>query len=338
MYCTVYQTQRPKELGADVLWMICDVQTGWYSSPVFDGKMKYTGNVRDGKSQDALRHLYSYGRKEMARHQSGDMVSVLLERQCVGDQADGLSDSLPGKSENSWSSKGEWERVFIAIFFMVLILVNVFCTPAAADETKDKTGYSVGYQIGEDLRKQNMNFDGEAFLKGIRDAKADNEPMYSPEAMRSALVELKKKVTAQNKSQKADKRIELANIKEKYRGEGRDFLTENGKKEGVVTLPSGLQYKVIKEGTGKKPGPSDTVLVNYRGTLIDGTEFDSSYKTKKPAKLHVNGVIQGWKEALQLMKEGAKWQLFVPADLAYGERGPLADRTVIFDIELIKVE
>jgi FKBP-type peptidyl-prolyl cis-trans isomerase FklB len=302
--------------------------------------MKYAENVRDGKSQDALRHFYSYGRKKMARHQASDMVNVLLGRQGMGDQTDGLSISLLCRSEHSCSSKGEWEKVFIANFLMVLLLVNVICTPAAvsANEIKDKPGYSVGYQIGEDLRKQNMDFDGEAFLKGIRDAKAGNEPMFSPEAMRTALVELKKKVTAQNKSQKADKRIELSNIKEGYRGEGRDFLTENGKKEGVVTLPSGLQYKVIKEGTGKKPGPSDTVLVNYRGTLIDGTEFDSSYKTNKPAKLHVNGVIQGWKEALQLMKEGAKWQLFVPADLAYGERGPLADRTVIFDIELIKVE
>ena len=108
-------------------------------------------------------------------------------------------------------------------------------------------------------------------------------------------------------------------------------------KKGVVTLPSGLQYKVIREGTGKSPGPHDSVKVNYRGTLINGQEFDSSYRENKPATFRVDGVIKGWTEALQLMKEGAKWQLFIPADLAYGERGALADRTLIFDVELVSV-
>ena len=130
---------------------------------------------------------------------------------------------------------------------------------------------------------------------------------------------------------------------EKNKQEGEAFLAENKKKEGVKTLPSGLQYKVITEGTGKSPKASDTVTVNYRGTLIDGTEFDSSYKRGQAASFQVNGVIKGWTEALQLMKEGAKWQLFVPSNLAYGEKGtgsgPIGpNATLVFEVELISVK
>ncbi len=131
-------------------------------------------------------------------------------------------------------------------------------------------------------------------------------------------------------------------IGEKNKKEGEDFLAENKKKEGVQTLPSGLQYKVIKAGTGKKPQLTDTVTTQYRGTLIDGTEFDSSYRRGKPATFPVNGVIRGWTEALQLMEEGAKWELFVPPDLAYGERGAGQqigpNATLIFEIELISIQ
>ncbi len=124
---------------------------------------------------------------------------------------------------------------------------------------------------------------------------------------------------------------------------GQEFLKENAKKEGVKTLPDGLQYKVIKEGEGKSPKATDTVSVHYRGTLIDGTEFDSSYKRNEPAEFPVNAVIKGWTEALQLMKEGAKWTLYIPSNLAYGERGfpgsPIGpNATLIFEIELLKVK
>jgi FKBP-type peptidyl-prolyl cis-trans isomerase FklB len=124
---------------------------------------------------------------------------------------------------------------------------------------------------------------------------------------------------------------------------GQQFLDENGKKEGVHALPDGLQYKVVKEGEGKKPKATDTVSVHYRGTLIDGTEFDSSYKRGQPAEFPVNGVIKGWTEALQLMPEGSKWMLYIPARLAYGERGtpggPIGpNETLIFEVELLKVK
>jgi FKBP-type peptidyl-prolyl cis-trans isomerase FklB len=134
----------------------------------------------------------------------------------------------------------------------------------------------------------------------------------------------------------------LEELGKKNKKEGETFLTENKKKEGVKTLPSGLQYKVIKAGTGKKPKLADTVTTHYRGTLIDGTEFDSSYKRGQPATFQVSGVIPGWTEALQLMEEGAKWQLFIPSNLAYGERGMAGtigpNATLLFEIELISVQ
>jgi len=125
--------------------------------------------------------------------------------------------------------------------------------------------------------------------------------------------------------------------------QGKQFLEENGKKEGVHTLPDGLQYKVLKEGTGKKPQAADTVSVHYKGTLIDGTEFDSSYKRGQPAEFPVNRVIKGWTEALQLMPEGSKWMLYIPSRLAYGERGtpggPIGpNETLIFEVELLKIK
>jgi FKBP-type peptidyl-prolyl cis-trans isomerase len=123
-----------------------------------------------------------------------------------------------------------------------------------------------------------------------------------------------------------------------YIKEGEAFLEQNAGKEGVITTESGLQYKVIKEGSGKSPGPQDQVTVHYKGTMIDGKPFDSSYKKNKPATFRVNGVIKGWSEGLQLMKEGGKSQLFIPQNLAYGKRGPLAHRTLIFEVELLKVE
>jgi len=149
--------------------------------------------------------------------------------------------------------------------------------------------------------------------------------------MSTTLVDLKKKIVADEQKQHKE-RIDT------YREEGRQFLAENAKKDGVVTLPSGLQYEVLQEGTGKKPTLADTVTVKYRGTLINGTEFDSSYKDGKPATISLSNVIPGWKEALPMMKEGAKWKIFLPPQLAFGYKGVLEDRTVIYEIELISVK
>jgi FKBP-type peptidyl-prolyl cis-trans isomerase FklB len=198
-------------------------------------------------------------------------------------------------------------------------------------DENDRVNYSYGFQIGDNLKQKGVIVDTEILMKGIQDALSGAQPLMTQKEIHETLVESNRRSATARRAQKQQQ-------KEQYRGEGREFLAANAKKPGIATLPSGLQYKVIREGTGKSPGPHDSVTVNYRGTLINGQEFDSSYRENKPATFRVDGVIKGWTEALQLMKEGAKWQLFIPADLAYGERGALADKTLIFDVELISVE
>ncbi|MEA3273798.1 MAG: FKBP-type peptidyl-prolyl cis-trans isomerase [Pseudomonadota bacterium] len=197
------------------------------------------------------------------------------------------------------------------------------------DETT-RINYSLGYQIGGDFKRQEVEMSAEAVVQGIQDALSAAKPQMSPAEMRDTLVELKKKVVAHQQEKKKEQELERI-------AKGEKFMEENAAKEGVVATESGLQYKVIEEGTGKTPGPTDQVTVNYRGTLIDGKEFDSSQKHGKPATFKLNGVIKGWSEGLQLMKEGGKAQLVVPPSLGYGHRGPLAHRTLIFDLELISV-
>jgi len=202
-------------------------------------------------------------------------------------------------------------------------------------EQKDKESYSLGYQFGQSLKSQGVDINLDTYASGIKDALGGKEPQMSQEEIRATIMELQKRVvTAQQKElkEKAAKNLE----------EGKKFLVENQNKEGVKTLPSGLQYKVLTEGSGKIPKLEDRVTVNYKGTLIDGTEFDSSYKRGQPATFQVKGIIKGWTEALQLMKEGSKWQLFIPPDLAYGERGAGGqippNSTLIFEVELISVK
>ena len=203
-------------------------------------------------------------------------------------------------------------------------------TPSALESDADKINYSVGFRVGSDFRDQGDGLDADFLVQGIQDAVSGAEPLMAPEEMRGVLAELQRKLLAdiQAKRQK-----EL----EGFVAEGKAFLAENGKQDGVVTLPSGLQYRVIEPGTGKTPTTQDRVTVDYRGSLIDGTEFDSSYQRGEPATFQLEGVIPGWIEALQLMKEGAHWQLFVPPGLAYGDQGKLAGRTLLFEVKLLAV-
>jgi FKBP-type peptidyl-prolyl cis-trans isomerase FklB len=216
------------------------------------------------------------------------------------------------------------------------LLALALALPAAAQEAleiktdADRISYSLGYQIGGDFKRQGVEMRPDAVVRGISDALSGAQPLMSPDEMHETLVELKRKVTSEQQGRRGEEA-------EKRRAEGRTFLEENAKKEGVVALPSGLQYRVISEGTGRAPGPQDRVRVHYTGTLIDGSVFDSSVKRGKPATFPLNGVIKGWTEGLQLMKEGGKAQLFIPPQLAYGDRGPLADRTLIFEVELVSV-
>ncbi len=202
-------------------------------------------------------------------------------------------------------------------------------------EGKEKLGYSIGMDIGSTLKRQGVELDVDSLTKGLKDSYTGGKTLLTEEESRTEIQEFQKKMM--------EKQAEAMRLQaEKNKAEGEKFLAENGKKEGVKTLPSGLQYKVITPGTGKTPKATDTVTTHYRGTLIDGTEFDSSYKRGEPVSFPVSGVIPGWTEALQLMKEGAKWQLFLPSSLAYGERGVGRDigpnATLIFDVELISVQ
>lgn len=226
------------------------------------------------------------------------------------------------------------------MFTVVLIVVFFFGVSVAGEslelnEEKNRISYSVGHQVGSDFKRQGVELNPEAFVKGINDALSGKEPLMTRQEMNKTLMDLKKKIMAAQQQEK--KRVAGKNL-----AEGKAFLSENEKKEGVKTLPSGLQYEIIKEGTGTTPKATDTVTVHYRGSLLDGTEFDSSYSRGKPATFRADRVIPGWKEALQLMKEGARWQLFIPPELAYGERGAGSkigpNSTLIFDVELISVK
>ena len=225
---------------------------------------------------------------------------------------------------------------WIAVLGLVLLTSQVKAEeqPVLKDK-KEKVSYIIGMDIGNNLKRQSVEIDTELFMKGLKDALSGSKALLSEDEIRDTMNAFRQEVMAKQAE-------ETKKMSEKNKKEGDVFLAENGKKEGVKTLPSGLQYKVMTDGAGKTPKLTDTVSVNYRGTLIDGTEFDSSYKRGQPATFPVNGVIKGWTEALQLMKEGSKWQLFVPANLAYGDKGAGKligpNATLIFEVEMVSVK
>lgn len=221
-----------------------------------------------------------------------------------------------------------------------LVIMIFFCGIASAEEAaflktqKDKVSYIIGRDMGSNLKNESVEIDADIFMKGFKDALSGNKSVLSDDEIQAVKTAFKEERMKKHEE-------EVKKVAEQNKKDGEAFLAENKKKEGVITLPSGLQYKVIKEGDGQTPEKTDTVTVNYRGTLIDGTEFDSSYKRNEPSTFPVKGIIPGWQEALQLMKTGSKWQLFVPAGLAYGEQGAGnaigPNTTLIFEIELLSI-
>ncbi|HEY5648397.1 MAG TPA: FKBP-type peptidyl-prolyl cis-trans isomerase, partial [Nitrospiria bacterium] len=201
---------------------------------------------------------------------------------------------------------------------MVLILAMVLPVSAVMagelESKEDKISYSIGFDIGSNFKKQEIEIDPDVFKKGIEDAIGGKDPQLTSEQMVEVLNSFRQEMMAKQQQK-------MSEVAENNKKEGETFLAENKKKKGVKTLPSGLQYKVITAGKGKKPTADDTVKTHYKGTLIDGTEFDSSHKRGQPAEFPVKGVIKGWTEALQLMPIGSKWELYVPSDLAYGQQG-----------------
>jgi FKBP-type peptidyl-prolyl cis-trans isomerase FklB len=225
----------------------------------------------------------------------------------------------------------------IIIVCMALAAGPVFAGEKVELKTqKDKISYAIGLDVGNGLKKSEVEVDPDIVAKAIKDVMSGNKPLMTELEVKTVIMDLQKDLQA-----KQQERAKVQGDKNKKEGEA--FLAKNKTKDGVKTLPSGLQYKVITEGKGKSPKASDTVTVQYRGTLIDETEFDSSYKRGQPATFPVGGVIKGWTEALQLMKEGAKWEIVLPSDLAYGANGtpggPIGPNAVlIFEVELLSVK
>jgi len=234
--------------------------------------------------------------------------------------------------------------MYLRLFAVMSLLVFSFgCAAEEAkvapelklDTPKNRISYTIGVNIGQDFKSQKLDIDADLLFEGIKDSLAGKELRLTEEQMAS-------EIEAFQQDMQTKLMAEMEALSAKNKADGEAFLAENAKKEGIVVTASGLQYKVLEAGEGDSPVPSDVVTVHYRGTLVDGTQFDSSYDRGQPATFPVGGVISGWTEALQLMKPGAKWQLVIPADLAYGERGAGQaigpNSTLLFDVELISVE
>ncbi len=225
---------------------------------------------------------------------------------------------------------------WIAVVGMIFLASQVSAQESQTLKSeKEKISYIIGMDIGSNFKKQSVEVDPDALVRGLKDALSGAKSQLSDQEARDTMASFEKKMRAQQEETRKA-------VGEKNKVEGEKFLAENKSKEGIQTLPSGLQYKVITPGKGKKPQFTDTVIAHYRGTLIDGTEFDSSYRRGQPASFPVSGVIRGWTEALQLMEEGAKWQLFIPPNLAYGDRGAGQiigpNAVLVFEVELISIQ
>jgi FKBP-type peptidyl-prolyl cis-trans isomerase FklB len=224
--------------------------------------------------------------------------------------------------------------------FVILLSMGFLFNICYADEKlelkdqKNKESYSLGYQFGQTLKVQGLNINLDAYVSGIKDFLNGKPPAMSQEEIRATVLEVQKRLIATREK-------ELKEMAERNIGPSLAFLEENKKKEGIKVLASGLQYRVLTEGSGKTPKATDTVTAHYVGTLINGTEFDNSYKRGQAFTFPMSDVIPGWSEALQLMKEGAKWQIFIPPALGYGERavGPVPpNSTLIYEVELLSVK
>jgi FKBP-type peptidyl-prolyl cis-trans isomerase FklB len=229
-------------------------------------------------------------------------------------------------------SQSHFMKSIVLSAVALFLAVNLFAEekPPQLKDLKDKASYAIGLNVGFNFKRQNVDVNQDAFIAGFKDALVGRKPLMSEQEVKDTMMAFEKDMQ--------QKQTETA---QKNAAQAEKFSAENKSKEGVKTTGSGLQYKVLKEGTGAQPKSSDTVTVNYRGTLIDGTEFDSSYKRGQPATFAVGGVIKGWTEALQLMKVGSKYQLFIPANLAYGEQGRPGippNSTLIFEVELMDVK
>jgi FKBP-type peptidyl-prolyl cis-trans isomerase FklB len=245
------------------------------------------------------------------------------------------------------------KKISILVFSFLLVIFGA-CGKAVGESAakplkkedlnsqKMKVSYAIGLDIGKNFKARAIDIDVEILIQGLRDAQGSGQPLLSSEEIQKVMTQFQQdmmKVEQEKRKVEDEKRMAQA---PGNKAKEEAFLKENAQKPGIKTTASGLQYKVISTGTGPMPKDTDTVKVHYRGTLLDGTEFDSSYKRNAPAVFPIKGVIKGWTEALQLMKVGSKWQIFLPSSLAYGEQGAGQaigpNATLIFEVELLSIE
>ncbi len=231
--------------------------------------------------------------------------------------------------------------ILTSVAAVMAITLNAAEPASPFKSDKEKTSYAIGIDVGNNLKRNSLDLEADQFAAGFKASFTGGKALMTEEQVRETLTVLSKQMQEKAMAKQAEMAAKMKEAGAAAVKEGVDFLEANKKKEGVLVLPSGLQYKVIKAGTGPMPKATDTVKTHYRGTLINGKEFDSSYKRGEPAEFPVGGVIKGWVEALQIMKTGSKWQLFIPANLAYAEAGAGADippnSALIFDIELLEI-
>jgi FKBP-type peptidyl-prolyl cis-trans isomerase FklB len=221
--------------------------------------------------------------------------------------------------------------LLLSCVITIAALTSLSATAAEFKSSKQKYSYAIGFQIGTNLKREGADVDVQAIAQGIKDVLTDAKLSVSMEDMQAAVLAMQKEQQAKRQARG-----------DKAKKQGEEYLAKHKKEKGVKELPSGIQYKVIKEGKGAKPNATDTIVAHYKGTLIDGTEFDSSYGRGQPATFAVNQVIQGWQEILPLMPTGSKWNVVIPSDLAYGPRGAGANigpnETLIFEVELLEIK
>lgn len=218
-----------------------------------------------------------------------------------------------------------------AILFTIIFMLPTYVMAADVKSEKGKFSYAVGFQIGQSLKRDQLDVDIKTLNDAIADVLGDKKIQLTAPEMQAAIQAFQQKAVEQRNA-----------AADKNKKDGEKYLADNKKKKGVKETKSGLQYKIIKAGSGKSPNEKDTVVVNYRGTLTDGTEFDSSYKRGQPATFQVGQVIKGWQEAIQLMKTGAKWEVYIPSDLGYGPNGAGGkigpNAALVFEVELLEIK
>ena len=228
-------------------------------------------------------------------------------------------------------------QLSISILFCLLTANVMAAEQTTLSDEADRINYSIGHQIGADFKRQKVNLNEQALRLGLQHGQTGTAPLLDRKEMNAALVELKRNITNKMKKDSIARINSRKQIEQKKRDEGKAFMLENKARKGVKTMPSGLQYKVLKKGDGIKPEIDDYVTFNYRAKTLDGREYDSSSKKGGPVTYRANGVLPGFTEGIQMMQPGAKWELYLPPEQAYGRHGPIAHQTIILEIELLSV-